>query len=103
MRFSMIKSVACRIGADYGMQTGHQAKWKSICWHSRSRHVAIVAAAHAVGAITSKAGIIRSIAYVDINAGSHFVIDSFVMPKWIDAISHLIVAVISSRLLLEDK
>ena len=64
--------------------------------------MAIVAAAHAVGAITSKAGIIRSIAYVSVNALSHFVIDSFTLPKWIDAILHSIVAVISSRL-LEDK
>lgn len=99
MRFSIIKSVACWVGADYGMQTGHQAKWKNICWHSRSRHVAIVAAVHAVGAITSKAGIVRSIVYAAINAGSHFVIDSFVLPKWIDAILHLTIAVISSMLL----
>ena len=99
MRFSVIKSIACWVGADYGMQTEHQARWKNICWHSRSRHVAIVAAAHAAGAVTSEAGLARSIAYMGINAGSHFMIDSFALPKWIDAILHLTISAISSRLL----
>lgn len=95
----IIKAVAAHL-ADWGFQTTSQAVHKAHCPRHRARHCLILAGSHAMAAATSdQRSLSKRAAYVAINAGTHFVIDSFRLPKWLDQVLHLVVAIGSAGLL----
>jgi hypothetical protein len=86
--FHTIKSVLALLGADWGCQTLPQAIHKNHCWRHRARHVAIVALIQGTCAL-----------YVAINATTHYLIDSYRIPKALDQTLHITVAVATAPLL----
>lgn len=101
--FAYIKAPAAHM-ADWGFQTKDQAMRKGSEPLIRAQHVAIVAASHALAAITSEQpSMIRRIAYILINAGTHYLIDSYKISKWIDQALHLSVALLSAKLIARNR
>lgn len=99
MPWYLIKALAAHL-ADWGFQTTSQAVHKAHCSKHRARHCAIVALSHALAAATSdQKSVGRKVAYVGVNAVTHFAIDSYRLPKWLDQVLHVTVALLSARLL----
>ena len=101
--FHTIKAILALLGADWDCQTLAQAMHKNRCWRHRLRHVAIVAGVQGVSAATADTTWSRWALFVAINAITHFAIDSVRMPKWLDQILHLIVAIVTAPLLRSAK
>lgn len=94
MNWTMIKVLAAHAFADYGIQTCRMAQHKNACARTRAQHIACVAGALSVAMATdNKLTLRQKMAIVIINAGAHWVIDSFRMAKWIDQALHVGVAV----------
>lgn len=97
--FHTIKAITALIGADWGCQTLGQAVHKNHCWRHRARHVANGAAIQALSAGTANIGWRSWLAFVALNAGTHYAIDSYPLPKWLDQTLHLTIAVLTAPLL----
>jgi len=97
--FHTIKAVAAELGADWGCQTARQAQRKGAHWQVRLAHVGIVAGVQGLSAATAETSWGRRLLFVAINAATHFVIDSVPLPKTIDQLLHLAVAVATAPLL----
>ena len=98
--FHTIKAVLALLGADWGCQTARQAQRKGSSWRHRAQHVGIVASVQGLSALTSDAHWYRQLAFVTINAATHFAIDSVRMPKAVDQLLHIAVAVVTAPLLV---
>lgn len=99
MKFHTIKAISAHM-ADWGFQTTAQAVHKPHCAAHRARHVGIVAASHTMASVTSEGVSWRNrAAYVAVNAGTHYLIDSVRLPKWLDQTLHIAVAILSSKLI----
>lgn len=97
--FHTIKALAALLGADWGCQTLNQAIHKNHCWRHRARHVAIVAGVQGLSALTANVGWRPWLAFVLINAITHFIIDSYRLPKWLDQLLHATIAILTAPLL----
>lgn len=94
-----VKAVGAHL-TDWSFQTTAQAIHKQHCWKHRTRHVAIIACSHAVAALTSdNVPTLKRAEYVAINALTHYAIDSMALPKWLDQLLHLVIALATARLL----
>lgn len=99
MKWHIVKAVSAHL-SDWGYQTTQQAVHKSHCPYHRARHVGIVAGSHAVAAMTSEnVSWRRRAAYVAINGITHYAIDSVCMPKIVDQVLHIGVALATSPLI----
>ena len=97
-----IKASGAHLGADWSYQTTAQAIHKQTCWKHRARHVAIIAGSHAVAALTSdNVPNAQRAKYVAINAITHYAIDSVTLPKWLYQLLHLVIALVTARLLTQ--
>lgn len=104
MMWAIIKAVAVHLGADYGTQSEEMASRKNDCLSWRLAHIAMVGAAHTASAATCNASGVQRIEYVAFQTLSHFVIDSVKIPKWLDQIAHLTIAIYGAyRWLGNDK
>lgn len=97
--FYTVKAVLALLGADWGCQTSAQAIHKGHCWRHRLRHVALVAGVQGLSALTADVSWNSRILFVSLNAGAHYLIDSFRMPKTLDQSLHVAVAVATAPLL----
>lgn len=98
MNWTLIKLLAAHIFADYGMQTTHMARTKNRSATSRLCHVAIVAATLLAALLTSNTTPRQVGTIIAINTCTHFAIDSFTLPKWLDQLLHIASTLISFRL-----
>lgn len=101
--FHTIKSICALIGADWGCQTLHQAQTKTTNWHTRLHHVATVAAIQGLSARTANVSWNTCMLYVAINALTHYLIDSYRIPKAVDQTLHLTIAIITAPLLAHQR
>jgi hypothetical protein len=94
-----IKAAAAHV-ADWGYQTSTQARCKADDPVCRLKHVGIVSLSHAAAAWTCE-GVSdeRRLTYVAVNAVTHYAIDSVKMPKIVDQVLHILVALLSAWLL----
>lgn len=97
--FHTIKAILALLGADWGCQTWPQAQHKNHCWRHRARHVAIVALIQAISARTANVSWNTCALFVAINAITHFLIDSYRLPKAIDQLLHITIAGATAPLL----
>ena len=97
--FHTIKSLAALLGADWGCQTLDQAIHKNHCWRRRLGHVAIVAGIQGLSAVTANTTWRNWATFVTINAVTHYAIDSYPLPKWLDQLLHATVAILTAPML----
>lgn len=96
MNWTMIKCLAAHTFADYGAQTTTMAIRKNNDAGIRSAHCACVAGAFAVALATDdKLTWQKKLLVIAANTTTHFVIDSFRLPKALDQALHSAVAVAS--------
>lgn len=101
--FHTVKAVLALIGADWGCQTGRQAALKNQRWQQRAAHVGIVAGVQGISALTADVSWNSRAAFVLLNAISHYIIDSWPLPKVVDQSLHIAVAVGTAPLLRSNK
>ncbi len=96
MNWTIIKCLAAHIFADYGAQTSTMAQRKNNDVSIRTQHVACVAGAFAVALATDdKLTWPKKLLVIAFNTTTHFVIDSFKLPKAVDQALHSGIAVAS--------
>lgn len=98
-RWPYIKAVFAHL-TDWSFQTAAQAAYKQTDRRYRAQHVAIMAGSHTVAAWTCDGvPMARRALYILINAITHYAIDSVKLPKWLDQALHLVIALVSAKLL----
>lgn len=97
MKWAIIKSIAAHIAGDYGFQTARQAKLKHQSPSVKLEHCTIVACSHGIAALSGEGE--HKLLYVLLNFVSHFIIDSFNLPKWIDQTLHISIAGLTGLML----
>ena len=98
-RWPYIKAVFAHL-TDWSFQTSWQAMYKQTDRRLLTQHVAVMAGSHTVAAWTCDGvPLARRALYILINAITHYVIDSVTMPKWLDQVLHLVIALASAKLL----
>lgn len=96
MNWTIIKCLAAHAFADYGAQTSTMAQRKNNDVSIRTQHVACVAGAFAVALATDdKLAWPKKLLVIAFNTTTHFVIDSFKLPKAVDQALHSGIAVAS--------
>lgn len=96
MNWTIVKVLSAHIFADYGAQTTTMAMRKNNDAVIRAQHVAWVAGAFAVALATDdKLAWPKKLLVIAFNTTTHFVIDSFKLPKAVDQALHSGIAVAS--------
>lgn len=96
MKWTLIKVAAAHLFGDYGAQSSNMAIHKNTNALVRTQHCGFIAASFATAMATDCTLSNRQKAsIVAINTGSHWLIDSCKMSKWIDQPLHLLIALVS--------
>lgn len=96
MNWTIIKCLAAHVFGDYGLQSTRMAQHKGSDAIVRSEHALSVGAAFAVALATdNQLSWLQKSLVIAANMSTHFVIDSFKMPKALDQALHGLIAVVS--------
>lgn len=99
-----IKAVMAHLGGDWGCQSATQAMHKATCRRCRLQHVVIVGLVHMLAALTSeRVSGRRRAAYVVVNVATHYAVDSVRLPKVVDQVLHVAVAVVTAGWWLRER